>query len=125
MVVTAKPSQQRNKTSITVVLQLYCILFSAIQRRYKCNITAVFANLQLIKKHPAEMVHRMRVFAAAWCRGLVYFVKAEVGTQALGHDDAVGGLVVFQKGGHDAGQGEGTAVEGVRQFGLAIGVFET
>lgn len=67
----------------------------------------------------------MRVFTVAWCRGLVYFVKAEVGTQALGHDDAVGGLVVFQKGGHDAGQGEGTAVEGVSQFGLAIGVFET
>ena len=67
----------------------------------------------------------MRVFSAAWCRGLVDLVKAEVGTQALGHDDAVGGLVVFQKGGHDAGQGEGAAVEGVRKFGLAIGVFET
>ena len=52
-------------------------------------------------------------------------VETEVGTQAFGHNDAFGSLVVLQKGGHYSWQGEGTAVEGVGQFHLAVGVFET
>ena len=57
--------------------------------------------------------------------GLVNLVEAQVGHQALGHEDAVGGLVVLEDGGHDARQGEGRAVEGVAELGPAGLVVET
>ena len=57
--------------------------------------------------------------------GLANLVEAQVGHQALGHEDAVGGLVVLEDGGHDARQGEGRAVEGVAELGLAGLVLET
>ena len=52
-------------------------------------------------------------------------IEAQVGHQALGHEDAVGGLVVLEDGGHDARQGKGRAVEGVAELGLAGLVLET
>ena len=55
---------------------------------------------------------------------LVNFIKAEVRAQTLGHDDAVGRLVVLQQGGHDARQGQGRAVEGVAELHLAVLVLE-
>ena len=39
--------------------------------------------------------------------GLVDDVEVGVGAEDFGDDDAVGGLVVFEEGGHDAGEGEG------------------
>ncbi len=57
--------------------------------------------------------------------GLLNLVEAEVGTQALGHNDAVGGLIVLEEGGDDAWEGKGAAVEGVGETHLAVGVLET
>ena len=45
--------------------------------------------------------------------------------QTLGHDDAVGGLIVLEEGGDDAWEGKGAAVEGVGETHLAVGVLET
>ena len=44
--------------------------------------------------------------------------EAGVGLQGGGDMDAVGVLVVLQEGSHDAGQGEGGAVEGVAELGF-------
>ena len=54
----------------------------------------------------------------------VYLVESQIGTQTLGHDDAVGGLVVFEQGSHDARQGQGRTVEGVAELHLAALVAE-
>ena len=47
-------------------------------------------------------------------------VESGVFAQAFGNDYAVGGLVVLEHCGHDAGQGQGRAVEGVAQMGFLV-----
>lgn len=47
-------------------------------------------------------------------------VEAGVFAQALGHDDAFGGLEVLEDGSHDAGQGQSGAVEGVAELRLLV-----
>lgn len=49
-------------------------------------------------------------------------VEAGVGNQRGGNADAFGRLVVFQQGGHDAGQSQRAAVERVGQLRLFAGV---
>ena len=49
---------------------------------------------------------------------LINNIKSKIRSQALGHDDAVGRLVVLQQGGDDARQGKGRAVQRVAELGL-------
>ena len=51
---------------------------------------------------------------------LVDDVEADVLAEHFGDYDAFGGLIVFEQGGHDAGEGESRAVEGVGQTGLLV-----
>ena len=51
--------------------------------------------------------------------------KAGVFLEGFRDMDAFRGLVIFEQGGHDSGQGEGAAVEGVDELDVAVFVFET
>lgn len=53
------------------------------------------------------------------CR-LVDDVEAGVAAETFGDDDAGGGLVVFEQGGHYARQGESRAVKGVAKVGFLV-----
>ena len=66
----------------------------------------------------------MTVFFIVFMLILADFFKSQIGTQALGHNDAVGCLVVLQQGGDDAWEGKGASVECMREFHLAVTVFE-
>ena len=49
----------------------------------------------------------------------IYHLAAHVWNKCFGYADAFLCLVVLQDGCHDAGQGEGRAIEGVAEFRLA------
>lgn len=66
----------------------------------------------------ATDMFRVGIRCVGYCVFYALFddVKSAVFYQDFGYLDAFGGLVVFQQGGHDAGQGEGGAVEGVAEL---------
>ena len=51
-------------------------------------------------------------------------VKAGVFLEGFRDVNALGGLMVFEQGGHDSGQGQGAAVEGVHELDVAVLVLE-
>ena len=65
-------------------------------------------------------VHAWRRFPLV-CR----CVEAGVFAEAFGHHDSLRCLVVFEQGGHNAGQSQGRAVEGVAETGFLVGIAVT